>query len=107
MAEQTVMDNVHFYYVEASQLLHTEAGLLLGKMYYGSFLSNTLKDEEYLGYPHNGNQHSLTLKMKKPDIDAFCDIVLQTYPNKGGKDFVATIKENYKTAIKARVRINT
>lgn len=80
--------------IKASQPQHTNAGDLLGRMYYSGFIDKALVHGESSGYPHNGGEHSLTLWMQRPDVEAFVDLVEQAYDGHPGlKDFTQKIRE--------------
>lgn len=81
-------------FVDASQPQHTAAGFLLGRMYYSGFLEKVLDHGTYSGYPHNGGTHTLYLRMAKEDIQAFLELVLETFPkNEGALPFVESVKK--------------
>jgi len=83
-------------YVKASQPQHTPAGRLLGKMYYGGFLDKVLQREEYNGYPHNGGEHSLSLKLEPTDLFSFLALVGESFPNhEGTSEFIASVKDSF------------
>jgi hypothetical protein len=91
------------YHFEASQLEHTPAGKLLGKMYYGGFIDAALKRGESTGYPHNGGQHSLTLILSADELTAFLSLVEESYPqHPGTSEFIASVRER---AIKNHPRL--
>jgi len=83
-------------YVNASQPQHTPAGKLLGKMYYGGFLDRVLQRDEYSGYPHNGGEHSLSLKLIPTDLFSFLAIVGESFPtHEGTSEFVTSVKASF------------
>lgn len=67
------------FWVDASLPQHTPGGYLLYNMYYGTFLDRVLKREERTGYPHNGGEHTLNLHLSWDDLQAFLDVVHETY----------------------------
>ena len=77
--------------VDASQPLHTPAGLLLGKMYYGTFLEKTLKNEEYSGFPNNGPEHTLRLHLRQDDLKCFLSLVSETFKSPAAEEFVQSV----------------
>lgn len=77
--------------IDASQPLHAPAGLLLGKMYYGSFLQNSLKEDEYSGYPNNGPEHTLRLHLTLGDLKSFLDLVIETFKSPAAEEFVQSV----------------
>jgi hypothetical protein len=77
MSEATVMASM-------SQPQHTPAGRLVGVMYYRGFLSKALNREEYSGYPHNGGEHTLVLHLVPSDLNAFLDLVRETFKHHEG-----------------------
>lgn len=81
--------------IKASQPQHTNAGKLLGRMYYSGFIDKALiLGEESFGFPHNGGEHSLTLTMQRQDVDAFIELVEYAYDGHPGlQDFIHTIRE--------------
>lgn len=83
-------------YIKASQPQHTPAGRLLGKMYYGGFLDKVLQREEYTGYPHNGGEHSLSLKLEPTDLHSFLALVGESFPNhEGTAEFIESVKASF------------
>jgi hypothetical protein len=78
------MSNTIARWIDLSQPEHTPAGSLLYRMWYGSFIEKTLLREERYGYPHNGGQHTLSVKLTKPDFDAFVALVAQTFSEHNG-----------------------
>lgn len=84
------------FHVTATQPQHTPAGRLLSRMYYGSFLDATLTRDQRSGYPHNGGEHTLNLKLSLEDLKAFLDLVLETFRgHEGALPFVNSIKERF------------
>lgn len=84
----------HCIHIKASQRQHTPAGDLLGRLYYGGFLSAVLAREDYSGYPHNGGEHTLYLDMPPADIEAFLELVQERFPaHEGTQPFVASVRE--------------
>lgn len=74
--------------ITASQPQHTPAGRLLGKMFYSGFIGSVLSRDEYFGYPHNGGEHTLHLKLSTDDVPAFLSLVEERFAqdNKEGTD---------------------
>ncbi len=70
--------------IKASQPQHTDAGNLVGKLYYRGTLDKLLTRTEYSGYPHNGGEHTLHLRLSAVDLDAFLDAVGETYAGHPG-----------------------
>jgi hypothetical protein len=65
-------------------------------MYYGSFLESLLTREQRSGYPHNGGEHTLDLKLSLEDLKAFLDLVLENFRNhEGAVPFVESVKERF------------
>lgn len=82
--------------VNASQPEHTPAGNLLCRMYYGPFLDKALSREERSGYPHNGGEHTLHLRLAPKDLKSFLDLVLETFSqHPGAVEFVNAVKANF------------
>lgn len=83
--------------LKCSQPQHTEAGRLLGRMYYGHFLEKSLARDEYSGYPHNGGEHSLYLHLNSAeDYEAFLGLVKDhfgTHP--GVSEFVQSVQDAF------------
>ena len=84
-------------FIEASQPQHVPAGNLLGKMYYSGFLRSVLERDEYMGYPHNGGQHSLMLKLKPADLPSFFALIREAFPShEGVTEFIESVTANFK-----------
>jgi hypothetical protein len=80
--------------VKATQVLHTPAGMLLGRMYYDGFIDATLLRKEGSGCPHTGGEHTLTLQMAPDDMAAWLQLVEERYATHYGvQDFVRSVKE--------------
>lgn len=81
-------------FIEASQPQHTDAGALLGHLYYGGFINKTLKHGvESFGYPHNGGLHSLSLRLAPADLQAWLTLVEEQYAGHPGlADFVSNVR---------------
>lgn len=77
--------------VDASQPIHSPAGLLVGKMYYRGFLDKVLAPNEFSGYPHNGPEHTLRLKLCNKDISAFLALVKETFNCQAAEDFAQSV----------------
>ena len=87
------------FHVTASQPQHTPAGALLGRMYYGRFLDDVLEREQRSGYPRNGGEHTLSLKLSLADLKAFLDLVLESFnQHEGAMPFVMSVKERFAKA---------
>lgn len=85
------MNNI--IHVNATQAQHTDAGMLLGKLYYSGFFHKVLSPEEHSGYPHNGGQHTLTLKMPKEDLLALGALIRERHGRHPGMEtLVAAIE---------------
>lgn len=54
---------------------------MVQKMYYSGFIAQLLFRGEYDGYPHNGGEHTLHLKMSEEDVLAFLELVRETFKN--------------------------
>ncbi len=81
--------------IVASQPQHTDAGKLVGALYYGGVLSKLLDREDYAGYPHNGGEHTLRLYLTPPDLKAFLDLVAERFAaHPGLTGFLAKCKES-------------
>lgn len=80
--------------IQASQPQHTEAGRLLGKLYYGGFLERTLQHGvESFGYPHNGGEHTLSLRLPAEDAQAWLTLLEESYAGHPGlADFTAKVR---------------
>lgn len=82
-------------HVKGSQPQHTDAGRLLGQMYYGGFLDRVLDRSERSGYPHNGGEHTLHLELSAADFLAFVEIVRDTFAGHPGVNaFLTTLQQN-------------
>ena len=82
--------------VNASQSEHIPEGYLLSRMYYGTFLESVLSRDQYTGYPHNGGEHTLNLRLSLEDLKAFLDLVLETFKSHyGAIPFVHSIKARF------------
>lgn len=88
------------FWVNASQPQHTPAGNLLFRMYYQTnFLDALLSREQRDGYPHNGGEHTLNLKLTLADLRVFLDLVLETFKShEGAVPFVESVKERFRKA---------
>lgn len=84
------------HWVDCSQQLHTPAGYILRKMWYGSFL-NVLKQDEYSGYPNNGPEHTLHLKLSVKDLFAFFDLVRETFASDAAEEFIQAVMSQHAT----------
>lgn len=81
-------------FINASQPQHTPAGMVLCKMYYGSFLESTLNRDQFSGFPHNGGEHTLRLRLSPPDLKAFLDLVLDHFKgSEGARNFVQSVQD--------------
>lgn len=84
-------------FIEASQPQHVPAGNLLGKMYYSGFLRSVLVRDEYMGYPHNGGEHSLMLKIAPKDLQSFFALIREAFPShEGVSEFIESVTANFK-----------
>ena len=61
---------------------NTPFGVLICHLYYSGFLRAVLNFDEFYGYPHNGSQHTLRLKIDNDDLLSFLDIVDEEYRSK-------------------------
>lgn len=83
-------------WLDVSQPQDTQAGSLLGRMWYGNFIQNLLRDGEYSGYPHNGGQHTLRLNLNLWDMAAFLKLVEEIFPKHPGTgEFVSEVKRRW------------
>lgn len=84
------------HWVDCSQPLHTPAGYIVRKMWYGSFL-NVLKEHEYSGYPNNGPLHTLYLKLSDKDLFAFFDLVKEAFASDAAEEFIQAVMSQHAT----------
>ena len=85
-------------YIHASQALHTPAGNLLYRMYYGGYISKILISGERSGYPHNGGEHTLTLRLNLSDLEAFLALTQEVFKGHVGlPDFFQTVSEEMRS----------
>ena len=84
--------------INASQQANTNAGKLVAKMYYGPFLESVLKDNEYSGYPHNGPEHTLRLKLNVKDLHAFMALVRESFNETLAEAFIQSVYRRMATS---------
>jgi hypothetical protein len=81
-------------HLKLSQPQHTDAGNLLGRMYYGHFIDSTTTREERSGYPHNGGEHTLYMDMTADDFEAWAQLIEYQFPKHPGTPvFCGQIRE--------------
>ncbi|WP_186214576.1 hypothetical protein [Burkholderia gladioli] len=82
--------------VNASHPQDTPAGRILYRMYYGDFLAQALVRNEYSGFPHNGGEHTLRLRMAPPDLKAFLELVEERFaPHPGAAEFCESVRKRF------------
>jgi hypothetical protein len=79
------------FLIDASQPLHTPAGRVVGRMYYGNFLDSVLRQEEYSGFPNNGPEHTLFLKLSFADFRAFIALVRESFDASAAEAFYQSV----------------
>lgn len=67
--------------VSAAQ--QTPEGSLIRSLYYNGVLEKLLKRNEYYGCPHNGDEHTLCLRLAKPDVESFLLLIKDHYEKMG------------------------
>jgi hypothetical protein len=56
----------------------TPLGKLVGRIYYQTDVLEVLDRNERWGYPHNGGQHTLTLRCKPKDAVSLIELIKET-----------------------------
>lgn len=70
--------------LKLSQPQHTDAGRVLGDIYYRTGMLDLFDRDHRFGYPHNGGEHTLTLVNVNPvDVEAWLDLVDETFGDRG------------------------
>lgn len=79
--------------VDASCGEKTLAGVFLGKLYYETVAIGLFKHSERLGHPNDGGKHSLYLRAPREDVEAFLDLVEESFSQyKGCKAFTEHVR---------------
>jgi hypothetical protein len=80
--------------INVSQPQHTPAGYFLGRLYYSGFISDVLAFDESSGYPHNGGEHTLRLKLRPSDLESFLALARERFAGAHGlEEFIASVKD--------------
>lgn len=61
--------------IDLSSDMRKPAGRVLYDLYYSCIISCLLLKNEYSGYPNNGSEHTLCLKLNEGDLKAFFDLI--------------------------------
>jgi hypothetical protein len=60
---------------------HCPEGRFLGYLYYETNLLEVFNRDERSGFPHNGGQHTLSLRVTTSDLFAFVDLINEQFGN--------------------------
>lgn len=66
-----------FYSLTSSE--QSQEGRLLSYLYYRTNLLELIDRVDRYGYPHNGGQHTLEMRVSRPDLQAFLDLIIEVY----------------------------
>ena len=90
----TLEERVKLPWLNFSQPQHTNAGKLLGDIYYRSKILDMFDRTETWGYPHNGGEHSLELRINREELDILIEAIQEKFIGHPGLSYFLTEVES-------------